>query len=323
MILGSQLKNAIISGSNNIAKHKKQVNDMNIFPVPDGDTGTNMSMTIGAAASELPAFDDDAPAGAVAKKAASLMLRGARGNSGVILSLLFRGISKGLEGKDEASAQDLVDALDIGVDEAYKAVMKPTEGTMLTVARVAAERAREALENGSDDPVAVWDAACIAGRILGFVNAPSLMQRTVARCLDAKADVAAYLRRRMTEPEHYAPPSGWYKNYPQRKPPAVSVTRTLDYEIVSRLLLRRHLEQQLADAPDVLTVEQIARFTGYTPHTVSRWCTEGRLRTIQRRPRFMVPKTWLLDYLVSDDYNRITRKSGKHYGMIQEMILKP
>ena len=95
--------------------------------------------------------------------------------------------------------------------------------------------------------------------------------------------------------------------------------RTLDYEIVSRLLLRRHLEQQLADAPDVLTVEQIARFTGYTPHTVSRWCTEGRLHTIQRHPRFMVPKTWLLDYLVSDDYNRITRKSGKHYGMIQEV----
>ena len=174
MILGSQLKNAIISGSNNIAKHKKQVNDMNIFPVPDGDTGTNMSMTIGAAASELPAFDDDAPAGAVAKKAASLMLRGARGNSGVILSLLFRGISKGLEGKDEASAQDLVDALDIGVDEAYKAVMKPTEGTMLTVARVAAERAREALENGSDDPVAVWDAACI-GAAEAMEQTPELL----------------------------------------------------------------------------------------------------------------------------------------------------
>ena len=174
MILGSQLKNAIISGSNNIAKHKKQVNDMNIFPVPDGDTGTNMSMTIGAAASELPAFDDDAPAGAVAKKAASLMLRGARGNSGVILSLLFRGISKGLEGKDEASAQDLVDALDIGVDEAYKAVMKPTEGTMLTVARVAAERAREALENGSDDPVAVWAAACI-GAAEALEQTPELL----------------------------------------------------------------------------------------------------------------------------------------------------
>ena len=161
MILGSQLKNAIISGSNNIAKHKKQVNDMNIFPVPDGDTGTNMSMTIGSAASELPGLPEDAGVGQVAKKAASLMLRGARGNSGVILSLLFRGIGKGLEGKEEASAQDLIDALDIGVDEAYKAVMKPTEGTMLTVARVAAERGREALENGADDPVAVWDAACI------------------------------------------------------------------------------------------------------------------------------------------------------------------
>ena len=161
MILGSQLKNAIISGSNNIAKHKKQVNDMNIFPVPDGDTGTNMSMTIGSAASELPGLPEDAGVSQVAKKAASLMLRGARGNSGVILSLLFRGIGKGLEGKEEASAQDLIDALDIGVDEAYKAVMKPTEGTMLTVARVAAERGREALENGADDPVAVWDAACI------------------------------------------------------------------------------------------------------------------------------------------------------------------
>ena len=174
MISGAQLKNAIISGSNNISKYKKQINELNIFPVPDGDTGTNMSMTIGAAASELPAFDDDAPAGAVAKKAASLMLRGARGNSGVILSLLFRGISKGLEGKDEASAQDLVDALDIGVDEAYKAVMKPTEGTMLTVARVAAERAREALENGSDDPVAVWDAACI-GAAEALEQTPELL----------------------------------------------------------------------------------------------------------------------------------------------------
>ena len=139
----------------------------------------------------------------------------------------------------------------------------------------------------------------------------------------AKADVAVYLRRRLTEPKHYAPPSGWHKNYPQRKPPAVSLTRTLDYEIVSRLLLRCHLEQQLADAPDVLTVEQIARFTGYTPHTVSRWCTVGRLRTIQRRPRFMVPKTWLLDYLVSDDYNRITRKIKTHYAMIEEVAPKP
>ncbi len=160
MILGSQLKNAIISGSNNIAKYKKQINELNIFPVPDGDTGTNMSMTIGAAAEEMKKMEDSSTAAQVAKKAASSMLRGARGNSGVILSLLFRGISKGLEGKEEISGEDLVTALELGVEEAYKAVMKPTEGTILTVARVASERAREALELGSD-PVQIWDAACM------------------------------------------------------------------------------------------------------------------------------------------------------------------
>ena len=160
MISGAQLKNAIISGSNNISKYKKQINELNIFPVPDGDTGTNMSMTIGAAAEEMQRLEDTATAAQAAKKAASSMLRGARGNSGVILSLLFRGISKGLEGREEISAEDLVAALELGVDEAYKAVMKPTEGTILTVARVAGERAREALELGSD-PIQVWDAACM------------------------------------------------------------------------------------------------------------------------------------------------------------------
>ena len=173
VILGSQLKNAIISGSNNISKYKKQVNELNIFPVPDGDTGTNMSMTIGAAAEEMKKLDDSADAAQTAKKAASSMLRGARGNSGVILSLLFRGISKGLEGKEEISAEDLVTALELGVDEAYKAVMKPTEGTILTVARVAAERGREALELGSD-PVQVWDAACM-GAADALEDTPNLL----------------------------------------------------------------------------------------------------------------------------------------------------
>ncbi len=173
VILGSQLKNAIISGSNNISKYKKQVNELNIFPVPDGDTGTNMSMTIGAAAEEMKKLDDSANASQVAKKAASSMLRGARGNSGVILSLLFRGISKGLEDKEEISAEDLVTALELGVDEAYKAVMKPTEGTILTVARVGAERGREALELGSD-PVQVWDAVCM-GAADALEDTPNLL----------------------------------------------------------------------------------------------------------------------------------------------------
>ena len=173
VILGSQLKNAILSGSNNISKYKKQVNELNIFPVPDGDTGTNMSMTITAAAEAMEALEDAAPAGEVAKRAASAMLRGARGNSGVILSLLFRGISKGLEGREEISAEDLVAALELGVEEAYKAVMKPTEGTILTVARVAAERGREALEMGSD-PVQVWDAVCM-GAADALEDTPNLL----------------------------------------------------------------------------------------------------------------------------------------------------
>lgn len=134
-ISGKLLRDAVISGANNIYNHKQEVDELNVFPVPDGDTGTNMSMTIKNAVGELKNTPDGATAGEVAKKAASAMLRGARGNSGVILSLIFRGLSKGLSGKETASAADLSAALKIGVDAAYKSVMKPTEGTILTVAR--------------------------------------------------------------------------------------------------------------------------------------------------------------------------------------------
>ena len=150
MILGSQLKNAILSGSNNISKYKKQINELNIFPVPDGDTGTNMSMTITAAAEAMEALEDAAPAGEVAKRAASAMLRGARGNSGVILSLLFRGMSKVLKGHDTADGALLAEAMQEGVSTAYGAVMKPAEGTVLTVSRLAAQRALEAAGEKND-----------------------------------------------------------------------------------------------------------------------------------------------------------------------------
>lgn len=160
MVNGVSLKDAIISGANHITSQKSSIDDLNIFPVPDGDTGTNMSMTIGAAAAELKKMESDS-VGAVAKKAASALLRGARGNSGVILSLLFRGFSKGLEGKEAASGTDLANALSIGVESAYGAVMKPTEGTILTVARVACE-AGKAYAQENDDPVAVWDVICKA-----------------------------------------------------------------------------------------------------------------------------------------------------------------
>lgn len=134
-ISGKLLRDAVISGANNIYNHRQEVDELNVFPVPDGDTGTNMSMTIKNAVGELKNTSDGATAGEVAKKASSAMLRGARGNSGVILSLIFRGLSKGLSGKETASAADLSAALKIGVDAAYKSVMKPTEGTILTVAR--------------------------------------------------------------------------------------------------------------------------------------------------------------------------------------------
>lgn len=149
MINGINLKNAIISGANNITKNKSSIDDLNIFPVPDGDTGTNMSMTINSAVRELNKTES-ANAGEIAKIAASAMLRGARGNSGVILSLLFRGISKGLEGKEEASGIDFAHALEIGVKDAYDAVTKPTEGTILTVARVAAEMGKRVLHDNAD-----------------------------------------------------------------------------------------------------------------------------------------------------------------------------
>ena len=139
MITGLTLKNSIISGANNLSNRRAKVDELNVFPVPDGDTGTNMGMTIGAARTELLNLPDDCTVEKAAQVTASAMLRGARGNSGVISSLLFRGFSKALQGKKTADAKDLVQALEKGVEGAYKAVMKPTEGTMLTVARVASE----------------------------------------------------------------------------------------------------------------------------------------------------------------------------------------
>ena len=144
MLSGKILRDAIISGANNIINNKESVDELNVFPVPDGDTGTNMSMTIRNAVAELNMLSDSATVETVAQTAASAMLRGARGNSGVILSLLFRGLSKGLAGKHEATVEDYCNALKLGADAAYKSVMKPTEGTILTVARVASEKANEA-----------------------------------------------------------------------------------------------------------------------------------------------------------------------------------
>lgn len=154
MINGEILKQAVISGAHNISVQKNHINDLNIFPVPDGDTGTNMSMTIMAAAKALDDYDGT-NAGEVAQLTASSMLRGARGNSGVITSILFRGFAQGLKGMEEVNGKNIAAALGIGVEAAYKAVMKPTEGTILTVARMAYEAGIEAAKKDSS-AVYVW-----------------------------------------------------------------------------------------------------------------------------------------------------------------------
>lgn len=155
------MKNAIISGANNIVRHKKEVDELNIFPVPDGDTGTNMSMTITAAAKLLAESEEVISVAEVSKMTSSAMLRGARGNSGVILSLLFKGIAEVLKESEEVDGVLFADALTLGVEYAYKAVMNPTEGTILTVARLAAEAARIAADV-ENDPIIVLGAACNA-----------------------------------------------------------------------------------------------------------------------------------------------------------------
>ena len=148
-ITGALFKQMVLHGAAAITAQKQAINDLNVFPVPDGDTGTNMSMTIATAAEAL-RKSSPASVGQASSVTASALLRGARGNSGVILSLLFRGFAKAVRDKTTMDGADLAMALDFGVAAAYKAVMKPAEGTVLTVSRLAAKRAVEAAAEGAD-----------------------------------------------------------------------------------------------------------------------------------------------------------------------------
>ena len=163
MLKGKMLRDALISGGNSIQNNRKKVDQLNVYPVPDGDTGTNMSLTMSSAVRELELMDDSVTVSQVADAAASALLRGARGNSGVILSLIFRGFSKGLSGLSTADCSDLAKALEIGVDAAYKSVMNPTEGTVLTVSRAAAEKAKESAEY-SGSIQSFWNDVCTAAQ---------------------------------------------------------------------------------------------------------------------------------------------------------------
>jgi len=164
-ITGNLLKSMALSGAALLSNRKEEINNLNVFPVPDGDTGINMSLTM----STISGAPDDATVGETADKIAALMLRSARGNSGAILSLFFRGVAKALKDVNEAKAAHLVEAFKRGTTEAYRAVMKPTEGTILTVMRMSAEAAEAAytankrisvnrlfsvIENGASDALA-------------------------------------------------------------------------------------------------------------------------------------------------------------------------
>lgn len=164
MITGLMFRDGIISASNNINSNREAVDALNIFPVPDGDTGTNMSMTISAAAKEVEQMPDDSTIADVSKRCASALLRGARGNSGVILSLIFRGFSKAFKDLDSADSKAVAAAFRAGTDAAYKAVMKPTEGTILTVIRKAAEAAED-IADIEDNPLEVCNAALQAAKV--------------------------------------------------------------------------------------------------------------------------------------------------------------
>ena len=161
-ITGALFKDMILHAAAAISARTQEINDLNVFPVPDGDTGTNMSMTIAAAVTELSGKTVDRLDEA-ASVTASALLRGARGNSGVILSLLFRGLSRGLKGVESADSATFAAAMQEGVSAAYKAVMKPAEGTILTVSRLTAKTAVDLAEAGDAAPEAMLSAALETG----------------------------------------------------------------------------------------------------------------------------------------------------------------
>ncbi|MGO5066960.1 DAK2 domain-containing protein [Clostridium sporogenes] len=155
-IKGADFYNMVVNGSNKLEEKKEFVNSLNVFPVPDGDTGTNMSMTFRSAVKEIEGLKNE-PIGELAKKVAKGALMGARGNSGVILSQIFRGISKGLEDKNEVDAREFANALLEGSKSAYKAVMRPTEGTILTIIRAAGE---SAIKSEKEDVTSLLKEVC-------------------------------------------------------------------------------------------------------------------------------------------------------------------
>ena len=172
MIDGNILKKAIISGAGRIRKHLEEVDNLNVFPVPDGDTGTNLSLTLNGCADALADFNDS-HAGRFADKAAGALFRSARGNSGVIFSLIFKGFAESVKNLENIDACALATALEAACNEAYSSIEKPTEGTILTVIRLAATKARAAAENGKNTEETF--AAALCGARASLKSTPNLL----------------------------------------------------------------------------------------------------------------------------------------------------
>lgn len=197
MINGSDLKKAIILGAAEIEKHYESVDAINVFPVPDGDTGTNLSLTLGGCAKSLEDFSRSG-AGEVADFAAGELLMHARGNSGVIFSLIFKGFAESVAGLDSIDAKALALGLENGCNEAYSSIDKPTEGTMLTVIRMASSKAVSAAEKGAD--VRETFAAAVSGARTALSSTKNLLPILKKRgIVDAGAQGLVYILEGMSE----------------------------------------------------------------------------------------------------------------------------
>lgn len=200
MIDGNMLKNALISGSREISKHFESVDAINVFPVPDGDTGTNLSLTLGGCAQALEEYTNSS-AGETAYYAAGELLKCARGNSGVIFSLIFGGFAKSIEGLEKIDALSLAKGLEKGCEEAYAAIDKPTEGTMLTVIRMAASKAVSAAEKGAD--VSETFAAAVIGAKAALKSTRNLLPVLKKRgIVDAGAQGLVHIMEGMANASH-------------------------------------------------------------------------------------------------------------------------
>ena len=171
-LTGNDFKDMIVAGHARLSENAEYVNSLNVFPVPDGDTGTNMNLTFSSGAKAVKEVDSDS-IGKVGQSLSKGLLMGARGNSGVILSQLFRGFSKSIESKNEINAWDFAQAFQAGVDAAYKAIMKPVEGTILTVARESAEAGVQLAET-TDNIIEVMEEILRASKV-SLDNTPELL----------------------------------------------------------------------------------------------------------------------------------------------------